>query len=84
MKKLTLALLLGFLVISTLHAQQAVVIERPGVLTDLASAAGAIVALPLAAVGWLSIGAKKSPKALPIFPTANSIEPFQSKKTGPL
>ena len=56
MKKLTLALLLGFLVISTLHAQQAVVIERPGVLTDLASAAGAIVALPLAAVEGIVVG----------------------------
>ena len=56
MKKLTLALLLGFLAISTLHAQQAVVIERPGVLTDLASAAGAIVALPLAAAEGIVVG----------------------------
>ena len=56
MKKLTLALLLGFLVISTLHAQHAVFIERPGVLTDLASAAGAIVALPLAAAEGIVVG----------------------------
>ena len=55
MKKLTLALFLGLLVI-TVHAQQPVVIERPGVFTDLASAAGTIVALPFAAVEGIVVG----------------------------
>ncbi len=56
MKKLTLALILGLLVFTSLHAQQTVVIERPGVLADLASAAGAIVALPLAAAEGIVVG----------------------------
>ena len=56
MKKLTLALILGLLVIASLHAQQTVVIERPGILTDLATAAGTIVSLPLAAVEGIAVG----------------------------
>lgn len=56
MKKLTLALFLGLLVFTSLHAQQTVVIERPGILTDLATAAGAIVSLPLAAVEGIVVG----------------------------
>ena len=56
MKKLTLTLLLGLLTFASVHAQQTVVIERPGVLSDLASAAGAIIALPLAAVEGIVIG----------------------------
>lgn len=64
MKKLTLALLLGLLVNSSLHAQQTVVIERPGILTDLASAAGAIVALPLAAVEGIVVGSVEAAGSL--------------------
>ncbi len=56
MKKLTLALILGLLAFTSLHAQQTIVIERPGVFTDLASAAGAIIALPLVAVEGIVVG----------------------------
>lgn len=56
MKKLALALILGLLVFTSLHAQQTVVIERAGVFTDLASAAGAIIALPLVAVEGIVVG----------------------------
>ena len=56
MKKLTLALTLGLLVFSSLHAQQQVVIERTGVLSDLASAVGTIIALPLATVEGIAVG----------------------------
>ena len=56
MKKLTLALILGLLISTSLHAQQTVVIEHPGILTDLATAAGAIVSLPLAAVEGIIVG----------------------------
>lgn len=56
MKKLSLALLLGFLTFASVHAQQTVVVQRPGAITDLASAAGAIVALPLAAVEGIVVG----------------------------
>ena len=56
MKKLSLALLLGLLTFTAVHAQQTVVIERPGVFTDLASAAGTIIALPLATVKGIAVG----------------------------
>ena len=56
MKKLLLTLFLGLLTFTVIHAQQTVVIERHGIFTDLASAAGAIVALPLAAVEGIVVG----------------------------
>ena len=64
MKKLTLALTLGFLVISSLHAQQTFVIERPGVFTDLTSAASALIALPLAAVEGIVVGSVEAAGSL--------------------
>ena len=64
MKKLTLALILGLLFFTSLHAQQTVVIERPGILTDLASAAGAIVSLPLAAVEGIVVGTVEAASSL--------------------
>jgi hypothetical protein len=48
MKKLLLTIL-GLMTLATVHAQQTVVIERPGIFTDLASAATALVTLPVAA-----------------------------------
>lgn len=38
MKKTILSILTGFALFSTVHAQQTVVIERPGIFTDLATA----------------------------------------------
>ena len=56
MKTISLALLLFGLLTFTVHAQQTVVINRPGLLTDLASATAAIVALPLTAVEGIVVG----------------------------
>ena len=56
MKKLIITFAIGLMAVTAAHAQQAVVIERPGVLSDLVSAAGAIVALPLAAVEGIVVG----------------------------
>lgn len=56
MKKTLFSLILGFLSLSAVHAQQMVVIERQGLLTELASAAGAIIALPLVAVEGIVTG----------------------------
>lgn len=56
MKKQFLTLAIGLMAVTAVHAQQTVVIERPGVLSDLVSAAGAIVALPLAAVEGIMVG----------------------------
>ena len=48
MKKILLSVL-GLMTFAAVHAQQTVVIERPGIFTDLASAATALVTLPVAA-----------------------------------
>ncbi len=56
MKKQLLTLAIGLMAVTAAHAQHVVVIERPGVLSDLVSAAGAIVALPLAAVEGIVVG----------------------------
>jgi len=57
MEKLSLALLLGLLTLTTVHAQHTtVVIQRPGILTELATTAGTIVALPFAVVEGIVIG----------------------------
>ena len=64
MKKLLLALFLGLLTFAAVHAQQTVVIERHGIFTDLASAAGAIVALPLTAVEGIVTGTVEAASSL--------------------
>ena len=64
MKKTLLTLLLGLLAFTAVHAQQTVVIERHGLLTELASAAGAIVALPLVAVEGIVTGTVEAADSL--------------------
>ena len=55
MKKLLL-LVLGLTAFTTVHAQQTVVIERPGIFTDLANAATALVVMPAAAATGIVAG----------------------------
>ena len=55
MKKLFLSIL-GIMTLANVHAQQAVVIERPGIFTDLAHAATALVTLPAEAVTGFVVG----------------------------
>ena len=64
MKKFILTLTIGLLAFTAAHAQQTVVIQRPGVFTDLASAAGAIVTLPLAAIEGVAVGATEAAGSL--------------------
>ena len=64
MKKTFLTLGLGLMAVTAVHAQQSVVIERPGVLTDLASATGAIISLPLAAIEGVVVGATEATSSL--------------------
>ena len=64
MKKLILTLTIGLMAVSATHAQQTVVIQRPGVFTDLASATGAIIALPLAAVEGIVVGTAEAAGSL--------------------
>ena len=53
MKKLSLALILGLLVFIPAHAQQTVIVQRPGILTDLSTA---IIGVPAAAVSGIVSG----------------------------
>lgn len=55
MKKAFLSIL-ALMMLATVHAQQTVVIERPGIFSDLASAATALVTLPAAAVSGIVVG----------------------------
>ena len=64
MKKLILTLAIGLMAVTAVHAQQVVVIQRPGVFTDLASTAGAIVTLPLAAIEGVAVGATEAAGSL--------------------
>ena len=64
MKKTFLTLGLGLMAVTAVHAQQAVVIERPGVLTDLASAAATILALPFAAAEGVVVGTAEAAGSL--------------------
>lgn len=50
MKKIILTLAIGLMAVTAAHAQQVVVIERPGILSDLTSATGAIISLPFAVI----------------------------------
>ena len=63
LKKLILSIL-GLMAFATVHAQQTVVIQRPGILTDLAEAAGAIAALPLALAEGLVVGTAEAAGSL--------------------
>ena len=47
MKKTLLAILAACALISTAHAQTAVVVHRPSLLSDLAETVGALVAIPI-------------------------------------
>ncbi|MBR4254003.1 MAG: hypothetical protein IKQ16_02830 [Lentisphaeria bacterium] len=55
MKKILLTIL-GLMTLTAVHAQQTVVIERPGIFTDLASAATALVTLPVAVTAGIVEG----------------------------
>ena len=62
MKKLLLSIL-GLMTLTAVHAQQTVVIERPGIFTDLANAATALVTLPVAAAAGIVEGTVEAVRA---------------------
>ena len=64
MKKLILTLAIGLVAVTAVHAQQVVVIERPGIFTDLASTAGAIIALPFAVTEGVVVGTAEAAGSL--------------------
>ena len=63
MKKFILTLAICLMAVTAAHAQT-VVIQRPGIFTDLASATGAIIALPLAAVEGIVVGTAEAAGSL--------------------
>ncbi len=64
MKKKILAVLSAFALASAVHAQQAVVIQRPGILTDLTTAAGVIAAMPFALAEGIVTGTAEAAGSL--------------------
>ena len=63
MKKLILSIV-GLMTLTAVHAQQTVVVERPGIFTDLVHAAGALVTLPLAVAEGLVTGTAEAAGSL--------------------
>jgi len=56
MKKMLFALTLCIMICTCVHAQQTVIVQRPGIFTELASAAGTIVSFPFAVVEGVVVG----------------------------
>ena len=56
MKKTLFALTLCIMICTGVHAQQTVIVQRPGIFTELASAAGTIVSFPFAVVEGVVVG----------------------------
>ena len=84
MKKLILTLTIGLLAFTAAHAQQTVVIQRPGVFTDLASAACAIVSLPLAVAEGIVVGTAEATGSLIHGSTQIVVTPSAKLVPGPL
>ncbi len=61
MKKLLLSFLLGLLTFIAVHAQQTVVVQRPGIFTDLATA---LISIPANAVTGIVTGTVESAGSL--------------------
>ena len=61
MKKLLLSLLLGLLTFTAVHAQQTVVVQRPGIFTDLATA---LIGIPANAVTGIVTGTVEAASSL--------------------
>ena len=64
MKKTLFALTLCIMICTAVHAQQTIVIQRPGIFTELASAAGTIVSFPFAVVEGVVVGAVEATGSL--------------------
>lgn len=63
MKKIFLALFLGILAFTHVHAQT-VVVQRPGIFTDLANATGVVLSLPFTIAEGVVVGAVEATGSL--------------------
>ena len=64
MKKMILSLIATCALFSTVHAQTTVVVQRPGLLTDLADAVGSLIALPVALAEGIVVGTAEAAGAI--------------------
>ena len=64
MKKLSVVLLFSILTLTTVYAQETVVIQRPGIFTDIASATGMILSLPFSIAEGVVVGAVEATGSL--------------------
>ena len=64
MKKLSIVLLFSILTLTTVYAQETVVIQRPGIFTDIASATGMILSLPFTIAEGVVVGAVEATGSL--------------------
>ena len=57
MKKISTTLLFGILTLTSVCAQETVVIQRPGIFTDIATATGVVLSLPFSIAEGVVVGA---------------------------
>ena len=56
MKKLILTLAVGLMAVTAVHAQQTIIVQRSGIITDIATATGTILSLPFAFAEGVVVG----------------------------
>ena len=64
MKNLSIVLLFNILTLTTVYAQETVVIQRPGIFTDIATATGMILSLPFSIAEGVVVGAVEATGSL--------------------
>ena len=64
MKKMLFALTLCIMICTCVHAQQTIVIQRPGIFTDIATATGMILSLPFSIAEGVVVGAVEATGSL--------------------
>ena len=64
MKKMILALIASCALFSTVHAQTTVVVQRPGLFSDLADAVGSLISLPVALAEGIVVGTAEAAGSL--------------------
>ena len=64
MKKLSIVLLFSILTLTAVYAQETVVIQRPGIFTDIATATGVVLSLPFSIAEGVVVGAVEATGSL--------------------
>ncbi len=64
MKKLSIVLLFSILTLTAAYAQETVVIQRPGIFTDIATATGVVLSLPFSIAEGVVVGAVEATSTL--------------------